>query len=280
MLAQNRAQNSRAMVTARLLLKKQFAGALCGLHYSLDERDAKLPFLQFHDAVNGTSRGRCHRVFQKRRVIAGFQDDAGSSFHGLRSQKGGDVAGKPDFHTGLGEGFQDYVGEGGAASGKAGDRIHVLFVDDDGAADGVEHGFRNLEVLRGCVRAATDPGHAAANGGAGVGHNADDGNLVANALLDVGGGHGSSNRNDERVFAKFRFDLFEDVANDLRFDAKKHNVGIFDGSAIVGGNRNAEFFGEIGGFLLVANCSRDALHCEQALFKIGAKKDSSEFAGA
>ena len=90
MLAQNRAQNSRAMVTARLLLKKKFAGALRGLHYSLDERDAKLPFLQFHDAVNGAARGGCHRVFQKRRVIAGFEDDAGSSFHGLRSQEGGD----------------------------------------------------------------------------------------------------------------------------------------------------------------------------------------------
>jgi hypothetical protein len=130
------------------------------------------------------------------------------------------------------------------------------------------------------VSAAADSGHAAANGGASIGHDADDGNLVADALLDVSRRHGRSDRDDERVFAEFRLDLFEDLVNDLRFDAKKNDVGVFDGFAIVGRNGDVEFFGEIGRFLFMANGGRDMLRREQALFEIGAQEDTTEFAGA
>jgi hypothetical protein len=280
MLAQNTGRYSRAMVTAQLLFKEKLTGALRGLHHSLDERDAQLPFFQFHDAVDGAARGSGHRVFQQCWMIAGFKNNAGGALHGLRGQESGNVARKSYFYASLGEGFQNDVGKGWAAGGKSGDRVHILFVDDDGATDRVEHSFGNLEMLWGCVGAAADSSHAAIDGGAGVGHDADDRNLVANALFDVGGGDGSGDGNDERVFAKLRLDLLEDVANNLRFDAEKNDVRIFYGLAIVGGNGNAEFLGENGGFLFVANGGGDALRHEQALFEVGAKKDSAEFAGA
>jgi hypothetical protein len=42
----------------------QFFGALCRLYDSLDQRDAQLPFLEFHDRVDGAAGGRCDCIFQ------------------------------------------------------------------------------------------------------------------------------------------------------------------------------------------------------------------------
>ncbi len=86
MLAQNRGNNSRERVTEHLLFKEEFSGTLRGFHYGLDEGDAQLPFLEFQDAVDGAAGRSSDRVFQKRGVIAGFQDNAGGPFHSLRSQ--------------------------------------------------------------------------------------------------------------------------------------------------------------------------------------------------
>src|ERR1700730_1306222 len=84
-------------------LEEQFAGAVRGLYYGFDEGDTELPFFQFEDAVDGAAGWRRHRVFQQGRVIAGFEDDAGCAFHGLRREQRRDVARQAYLYTGFGE---------------------------------------------------------------------------------------------------------------------------------------------------------------------------------
>lgn len=74
-----------------LLFEEKFPGSLRSFHYGLDERDAELTFLEFHDAVNGAASGSGDGIFEQGGVIAGFEDDAGGAFHGLRGEKRGDV---------------------------------------------------------------------------------------------------------------------------------------------------------------------------------------------
>jgi putative CocE/NonD family hydrolase len=253
---------------------------LRSFHYSFYECDAKLPFLEFHDAVDGATRGSGDGVFEQGGMIAGFEDDAGGAFHGLCGEKRGDIAWEADFDASFGKRFEDDVGEGRTAGGKAGDCVHVFFVDDDGAADGVEESLGDFEVFGGGVGTFADAGHASADDGTGVRHGADDGNFLAEALLDVGGGNGGGDGDYERVLAEFRLDLFQDVANDLRFYSEEDDVGATDGFTIVGGGGDTEFLHECGGFLFMADGGGDVLRREEFLPQVSAKKDSTELARA
>src|SRR6266849_7003630 len=77
---------SKATPWRPLFVEQQFAGAVRGLHFRLDERDAQLPFFQLEDAVDRAARRSGHRVFQQRRVITSFKHDAGRAFHRLRRE--------------------------------------------------------------------------------------------------------------------------------------------------------------------------------------------------
>jgi len=251
---------------------------LRSFHYGFDEGDAELPFLEFHDAVNGAACGSGDGVFQQGGVIAGFEDNAGGAFHGLRGKKSGDVAWQADFDAGFGQRFEDDVGEGRAAGGKASNRVHVFLVDDDGTADGVEKGLGDFEVFGGGVGTFADASHASANDGTSVRHGADDGNFFAEALLDVGGGNGGGDRDDERVLVEFQLDFLQDITNDLWLYAEDDDVGAADGFTIVGGGGYAKFLGERGRLLFMADGGGDVFWREEFLLQVGAKKDSAEFA--
>src|SRR4030095_4752425 len=61
---------------ARLFFKQQLASAVRSFHDGLDERDAEFAFFKFEDAIDSTPRRSSHSIFEKGRVIAGFQYDA------------------------------------------------------------------------------------------------------------------------------------------------------------------------------------------------------------
>ena len=88
--------------TKGLLFEEKFPGALRSFHYGLDEGNAELAFLEFHNAVDGAPRGSGDGIFEQGRVIAGFEDHAGGTFHCLRGEKSGDIAGQADFDAGFG----------------------------------------------------------------------------------------------------------------------------------------------------------------------------------
>src|SRR6516225_163459 len=127
-------------VGIKSLLEEEFSGAAGGLDHGLNKGNPKLAFFKLQNTVNGTAGGRGDRVFEQRRMVAGFEHHAGSALHGLCGEKRRDVAGETDLHTGFGQRFENDVGKGGSAGGQACDRVHVLFVDDDRAADRLEHG--------------------------------------------------------------------------------------------------------------------------------------------
>jgi hypothetical protein len=192
----------------RLFFKEELAGAGGGFDNGFDESDAELAFFQLEDAVDGTACGSSDGVFEESGVVAGFEDDAGRAFHGLRGKEGGNIAREANFYASFGEGFENDVGESGAAGGKSGDGVHIFFVDDDGAANGVKHGLGDCDVRGGRVGTPADACHAAADGGAGVGHDADDGDFAAEMLLDVSGWDGCSDGNDESFFGEFGGNFF------------------------------------------------------------------------
>ena len=53
-------------------------------------------------------------------------------------EQGGYVSRETDVDASLGEGLDDDVEEGWTGAGKAGYGVHVLFVDHDGAPNGLE----------------------------------------------------------------------------------------------------------------------------------------------
>ena len=57
---------------ARLFFKQQLAGAARGFHDRFDERDAKLSFFKFEDAVYCAAGWSGHRIFEKRGMDAGL----------------------------------------------------------------------------------------------------------------------------------------------------------------------------------------------------------------
>ena len=99
-------------------------------------------------------------------------------------------------------------------------------------------------------------------------------------LLDVAGGDGSGYRDHQRLFAEFGRDFLQDFADDLRLYAEEHDVGAVDGLSVFGGDGDAEFFGERGGFFGVLYRGGDVFRVEEILLQVGAEQDAGEFAGA
>src|SRR5215475_10992976 len=124
---------------ARLFFKQQLASATRGFYDRLDERDAKFAFFELENAVNGATRWSSHGIFEKRRVIAGFQYNARRTFHRLRCEKGRYVARQTDFHASFGQRFQDDVRERRSARRKTRNRVHMLLIKHNRPAHGVEH---------------------------------------------------------------------------------------------------------------------------------------------
>jgi hypothetical protein len=52
-----------------------------------------------------------------------------------------------NLYAGFSEGFENDIGERGAARGKPGDGVHVFFVHDHRAANGVEERLGDLQVF-------------------------------------------------------------------------------------------------------------------------------------
>lgn len=267
-------------VARHLLFEEEFTGSLRCFDNGFDQGNSQLPFLEFQDTVDGTSGGSGDGVLEESGVVARFQDNAGSAFHGLGGEESGDVAGQADLHARFRERFQDDVGKSGAAGGEAGDGIHVLFVNDHRAADGAEHGFGNFEMFRGGVRAAADSGHATPDGGTGVRHGTNDGDFFAGALLDIGGGDGGGNRDNEGALTEDRLDLLEDIGNDLGLHREQNDVSILGGIPIVGADVDAKFLAERRSLLFMSNGGGHLLRGEKTLFEIGSEKNTAELAGA
>src|SRR5260370_27260639 len=213
-------------------------------------------------------------------MMSGFEDDACRAFHGLRGKKRGDIARQADLDAGFGKRFEDDVSERRTAGGKAGDRVHVFFVHNDSAADGVEESLGNFEVFGGGVGTFANASHPGADDGAGVGHGADDGGFFAEALLDVTGGNGGGDGDNERVLIDLRLDFFQNFANDLRFYSEQDDVGPTNGFSIIGGGGDAEFFSQRDGLLVVADGGGDVCRVEQFLLQVGAQKNAAKFARA
>ena len=106
---------------------------------------------------------------------------------GLRGELRGDVAGQADLDAGFGEGLDDDVDVGRAGGGEAGDGVHVLLVDDDGAADGLKDALGQLHLLGADEAAAAEAGSSRAERRGGVGHGADDGDFKARGFFDGAG---------------------------------------------------------------------------------------------
>src|SRR5258708_34025940 len=210
-------------------------------------------------------------------MIPGLEDDACRAFHGLRGKKRGGIGGQAELDAGFGKRFEDDVSERRTAGGKAGDRVHVFFVHNDRPADGVEESLGNFEVFGGGVGTFANASHSGADDGAGVGHGADDGGFFAEALLDVAGGNGGGDGDDERVLIELRLDFLQHFANDLRFYSEQDDVGATNSFSIIGGGSDAEFFSQRDGLLVVADGGGDVFRVEQFLLQIGAKKKATKF---
>src|SRR5207249_865086 len=98
---------------ARLFFKQQLAGAVRGFNNGLNERDAKLSFFEFKDAVDGAAGWSSHCIFEERGMIAGLQHNARRALHSLRCEKSSYIARQTNLHTAFGERFQNYVYERG-----------------------------------------------------------------------------------------------------------------------------------------------------------------------
>src|ERR1043166_140942 len=132
---------------ARLFFKQQLAGATRCFYDRLDERDAKFAFFELEDAVNGATRRSSHSIFEKSRVIAGFQYNARRAFHRLRCEKSRYVARQTDFHASFSQRFQNDVCERRAARRKTRDGVHVLLIKDNRPAHGVKHRASNFKMI-------------------------------------------------------------------------------------------------------------------------------------
>ena len=71
-------------------------------------------------------------------MISGFKHNRRGTESCLRSEESGYVAWQSHLHAGFGQRFQNDVDVRGAAGGKSGDCVHVLFVDDHRSAHHVE----------------------------------------------------------------------------------------------------------------------------------------------
>jgi len=266
--------------TPKSFFEEEFSGTVRGFDYGFDQGDAEFAFFEFEDPINGASGGGGDGIFQERGVIAGVENHAGGTFHGLRGEKRSNIARQADLDASFGERFKNNVGKGRTAGGKPGDCVHILFVDDDNATDSPEHGFGDLEVFEGGVRAAANAGHAGANDGTRVGHGTNDRNLFADALLDVRGGDRGRDGDNEGFVGDRGLDLFEDVTDDLRLYRQQNDISAFDGGAIVGGSVDAKFDRQRGGFFLVANGCGDVLRLKESLFQESTEEDAAELASA
>ena len=148
-----------------------------GAHHGFDERDAQAAFFEFEDAVDGAAGGSGYGVFEQRRMVAGFEHHFCRAESGLRGELGGGVAGQADLYAGFGEGLDDDVDVGRAGGREAGDGVHVLLVDDDGAAHGLEDALRQFHLLGRDEAPAAEAGGAGAESRRRVGHGANDGDV-------------------------------------------------------------------------------------------------------
>ena len=193
---------------------------------------------------------------------------------------GGDVAGEADVDAGFGEGLDDDVNEGGAAAGEAGDGVHVLFVDDDGAADGAEDALGGAELGFGDVAAAAEGGDAGGEHGRGVGHGADDAEFHTRAGFDGGGGDGGGEGDEELAGGEGWSDLLDEGRDLDGFDAEEDNVGGVGGFEVIGGDLHAVLGGECEGAFGVGDGSDNLVGVQEVVFEEGLQEDAAHFTGA
>ncbi len=122
----------------------------------------------------------------------------------MRGELGGGIARQADLDAGFGEGLDDDVDVGGAGGGEAGDGVHVLLVDDDGAAHGFEDALRQFHLLGLDEASAAEAGDACAERRRRVGHGADHGDLDAGRVFDGARLHRRGERDDGLVLGSAR----------------------------------------------------------------------------
>ncbi len=189
-------ETSHCCVRVYAVSRGQLLGAFGGAHHGFDESDAQAAFFQFEDAVDGAAGGRGDFVFEQRGMVAGFEHHLAGAVDRLRGELRGGVARQADLDAGFGERLDDDVDVGGAGGGEARDGVHVLFVDDDGAAHGFEDALREFHLLGLDEAAAAEARGACAERRWRVGHGADDGDLDAGGVFDGARFHRRRERDD------------------------------------------------------------------------------------
>src|SRR6516225_4378489 len=131
----------------RPLSEGEFLGALSGFDHRFDQSDPQFAFFELEDSIDGAAGGSGDGVFEQRRMVPGFKHNGGGAEGGLGGEQSGDVAGQADLHSRLGKRFENNVDVGRAAGRQAGDGVHVLFIDHDGATDNPEQGAGVFDIL-------------------------------------------------------------------------------------------------------------------------------------
>jgi hypothetical protein len=258
----------------------EFFGALGGAFDGFDEGDAEAAFFEFEDAVDGAAGRGGDLVFEQGGVVAGFEDHFGGAESGLGGEQGGDVAGQADVDAGFGEGLDDDVEEGWAGAGEAGDGVHVLLVDDDGATDGGEDalGDGHLGGLDEAARA--EGGDGGGEHGGGVGHGADDSEVAACGVLD-GAGFDRGGEGEQHFGGVEGGGDFGDEGRDLGgLDAEQDDVRGERGGEVIGGDFDAELGGEREGAVGVLDGGDDLVRQQEVVFEEGLEENAAHFAGA
>jgi hypothetical protein len=264
----------------RLIGEEKFLGALRGFDDGFDEGDAKLAFFELEDAIDGAAGGSGDGVFEKSGMRAGFENDLGGAEGGLGGEKSGEFAGEAHFDAAFGEGFENDVEESRAATGKAGDRVHIFFIDDNRLADRIEEGAREVEVSGGGEFPLGDGGDAGADHGGRVGHGADDGDAGGEAALDEIGGDGSGDGDEEFIGSEFGADFVDDEADGLRLGAEEDDVGSAGGGAVIAGRDEGEIRERLAFGAGMMDGGGNVGGKDEALFDKGFDQDAAHFAGA
>ncbi len=216
-------------------------------------------------------------------MIARFQHNARCALHRLRGEKSGYVARQAHLHAAFGQRFQNDVRKRGAARGETRHGVHVLFVEHNGTANGVEHAPSDFEIARRRMSASANRCHAAADRGWRIWHRSNDRHLIMLAtsgrgelLLDETCRHRSRNGNKQRLRANFGSDLLQHFRHRLGFYRQQNDIGASNHFPIVCGHGDAQLFRKRGCSLRMLDRSGEAVRYKEPLLQVSPQQNATQ----
>ena len=100
----------------------------------------------------------------------------------------------------------------------------MLFIEDDGAAYGIEHLPGLRQVIRSCMFAWSERGHAFFDEARGIRHCPDDGNGFVDNAFHESGRHAGGDGNHDVIRREVIRNLAQNFFDRLWLDAQKHEV--------------------------------------------------------